>query len=48
MVLRTMSDISLYSIILLVFITEVECVYCEGRTDALHLFYVYLGLVGLA
>jgi len=47
MVLRTTSDISLYSIILLGFITEVECVYCVVRTDALHLFCVHLVLVGL-
>jgi hypothetical protein len=47
MALRTTSDISLYSIILLVFITEVECVYSVVRTDALHLFYAHLVLVGL-
>jgi len=47
MVLRTTSDISLYSIILLVFITEVECVYCVVRTNALRLCYVHLVLVGL-
>jgi hypothetical protein len=29
------------------FITEMECIYFVVRTGSLHLFYVYLGLVGL-
>jgi hypothetical protein len=42
--LRTNSDNSLYSINWLVFITEMECVYCAVRTECLNAIRYNLGL----